>query len=84
MTDEYLDWIWYTRDNIELLVRDMSRSHVRNSLQWCIQRQANQSYQRRPRDIFDVFGTIGDKDGRFFDEWITAFTIRLLDPALGE
>jgi hypothetical protein len=65
----YLDLTWITKDYIEVQVRNMSRSHVRNSLQWCLKHQ---------------IGPNSTKNGIHYSDWIMYFTIRLLDPELGE
>jgi len=46
----------------------MTRPHVQNCLNWCIQRS------KQPQAEF--------KDGHTYQEWITAFTVLLFDPRL--
>jgi len=65
----YLDYQWKTKDKEILTVREMSRGHVQNTLQWCIRKQAS------PDD---------EKDNVRYSNWIAYFTARLLDPELGE
>lgn len=65
----YLDLIWRTRTKQEIRIGDMTRSHVRNTLQWCLRKGA---------------GPDDEKDGILYKDWIAYFTIRLLDPDLGE
>ena len=66
----YRDMEWVARTKEAYRVEDMKRSHVRNALQWCLRRE--------PMNIELT------KDGHTYTEWITAFTVRLLDPDLGE
>jgi hypothetical protein len=66
-TGDYLvDMVWWTEKLDELPLGEMSRAHVRNALQWCLPR----------------VGRDKSKDGHTYQEWVTAFTIRLLDPTL--
>ncbi|HET8688442.1 MAG TPA: hypothetical protein VFM18_17665 [Methanosarcina sp.] len=66
---DYLELIWRTKTKQDIKIRSMSRSHVRNTLQWCIRKNA---------------GPDDEKDGILYKDWIAYFTIRLLDPDLGE
>jgi hypothetical protein len=66
---DYLDLIWHQRTGDSIKLRKMSRSHVRNTLQWCIRKGA---------------GPDDEKDGIRYADWIAYFTTRLLDPELGE
>jgi hypothetical protein len=61
----YLNLIWTTREGEKCKVKDMERTHVQNSLNWCIR---NQGMQGR------------SKDGILYTDWITYFTARLFDP----
>jgi hypothetical protein len=61
----YLQWVRITKDTI--LVKDMTRSHVQNSLNWCIKKKADPDEQ---------------KDGVLYSDWIAFFLARLLDPTL--
>ena len=69
--------IWQTRDKQKYRLCDMSRTHVRNSLQWCIRNKPAPFFEmsRSGDDLeFDIL-----KDGYSYDEWIMAFTVRLFD-----
>jgi hypothetical protein len=69
-TGDYLvDMVWWTEKLDDIPLGKMTRSHVRNALQWCIRKKPS-------HDDFDT------KDGYTYQQWITAFTIRLLDPDL--
>ena len=63
----YLKLRWITKEQGPILVKDMERSHVQNTLNWCIRKGA------APDD---------KKDGILYSQWITYFTVRLLDPDL--
>ena len=65
------DNVWHTQHQGPIQVKDMKRSHIRNSLQWCIRKQ-------------EIHGPNIHKDGLYYNEWIAIFTARLLDPELGE
>lgn len=65
----YLDLLWKTKAGPTIRVGDMSRAHVRNTLQWCLRKGA---------------GPDDEKDGIRYADWIAYFTMRLLDPDLGE
>jgi len=65
----YLCLIWRTQSKVSIRLEDMSRSHVRNTLQWCIRKGAD------PDD---------EKDGIRYADWIAYLTMRLLDPDLKE
>jgi hypothetical protein len=68
-TGDYLvDMVWWTEKFEEIPLGKMTRNHVRNALQWCIRKQ--------PADRLVA------KDRYTYQEWITAFTVRLLDPDL--
>ena len=75
--------VWHTRDEGPILVKDMKRSHVRNSLQWCMKRECNTVLGTKD-DNFDDGGPYGqcDKDGYYYRDWIAIFVARLLDPEL--
>ena len=62
---------WKTEYAGAIQVGSMNRSHVQNSLQWCIRK-------------LDRFGPDATKDGLPYAEWIAIFTARLLDPALAD
>ena len=70
--------VWRTRDKQEYRLKDMARTHVQNSMQWCIRNKP------RPATVIDKNGDLVDflikKDGYTYDEWILAFMVRLLDP----
>jgi len=65
----YLDLVWRTRAGESIALKNMPRSHVRNTLQWCLRKGAS------PDD---------EKDGIRYADWIAYFTTRLLDPELGD
>lgn len=77
--------VWNTKDEGPILVQDMKRSHVRNSLQWCL-RRLDRSVLGTKDDNFDDGGPYGecDKDGYYYRDWVAIFTARLLDPDLAE
>lgn len=62
--------VWKTRDNQELRVCEMKRTHVQNSLQWCMQRTGDLDWDGFPET----------KDGFTYEEWVATFLVRLLDP----
>lgn len=64
---KYLDLIWVTRVQGPIRVRDMERSHVQNTLNWCIRKGA---------------AATDKKDGIYYSQWIAYFTARLFDPEL--
>lgn len=84
MTDQF-DTIWETEHQGPIKVRDMKRSHVRNSLQWVLRRQ-DRTVLGTDFDEFDDGGPYNqkDKDGLYYRDWIAIFTARLLDPELAE
>jgi hypothetical protein len=67
--DPLKDMVWWTEDLRAIPLGEMTRPHVRNALQWCIRRQSTEKFTR-------------SKDGYTYQEWVTAFTVRLLDPSL--
>lgn len=71
--------IWITRDKQEYRLCDMARTHVQNSLQWCIRNKPTPYYEATRSGGVMEFEI--DKDGYSYDEWIMAFTVRLLDPS---
>lgn len=81
MEEDYLDTVWTTEKQGPIKVRDMTRPHVRNSLQWCLRRE---SHTVLGTDIDDWAESweFKDKDGLYYRDWIAIFTTRLLDPAL--
>jgi len=64
---DYLLLMWKTKEQGCICLRDMKRSHVQNTLNWCIRKGAG------PED---------EKDGITYQTWIVYFTARLLDPEL--
>jgi len=66
-TDTYLDLVWITKEQGPIKIGDMKRSHVQNSLSWCIRKN---------------MGTDDEKDGIRYSQWISYFVARLLDPNL--
>lgn len=67
--ESYLFYKWKMKTGSTIRVIDMPRSHVRNTLQWCLRRNAS------PDD---------EKDNIPYSQWIAYFTRRLLDPNLEE
>lgn len=63
----YLDLKWLTERQGVVIIKDMKRSHVQNTLNWCI--------------LHNV-GANDNKDGVRYQDWIVYFTMRLLDPNL--
>jgi hypothetical protein len=60
-------WIWKNIDGVKIPLSKMKRPHVQNCLNWCIKRS--------------TLPHIDQKDGHTYQEWITAFTVRLFDPS---
>jgi hypothetical protein len=59
---------WYTKGSeIPTLVKDMSRSHIQNSMNWCIRRQQEGGFS---------------KDGHPYSVWVSVFFAKLMDPNL--
>lgn len=84
MTNQF-DEVWVTQHEGPIKVRDMKRSHVRNSLQWVLRRQ-DRTILGTEFDV-DVSAHLDwnrDKDGLYYRDWIAIFTARLLDPTLAE
>ena len=81
MTDQF-DTVWNTEHQGPIKVRDMKRSHVRNSLQWVLRRQDRTILGSEIDD--DDMAIVKDKDGLYYRDWIAIFTARLLDPELDE
>jgi len=71
--------VWVTRDKQEYRLCDMARTHVQNSLQWCMRNKPSPFYEMSRGGETVEF--VKRKDGYTYDEWIIAFTVRLLDPA---
>jgi hypothetical protein len=68
-TGDYLvDMVWWTEKLDDIPLGKMTRNHIRNALQWCISKNPPNATVK--------------KDGYTYQQWITAFTIRLLDPDL--
>lgn len=63
----YLNYVWRTRESEKLHIKDMSRDHVRNALDWCVRHQTGPSHR---------------KDNIQYSRWIAFFTMRLFDPNL--
>jgi hypothetical protein len=85
---DQFDEVWQTENQGPIQVRDMKRSHVRNSLQWVLRRQ-DRTVLGTEFDNFDDVDAGGpynqkDKDGLYYRDWIAIFTARLLDPSLDE
>jgi hypothetical protein len=81
MTDQF-DEVWHTEHQGPIKVRDMKRSHVRNSLQWVMRRQDRSILGTALDDTY--LSDVKDKDGLYYRDWIAIFTARLLDPELDE
>lgn len=64
---DYLKLTWITKKQVPVKLGKMTRSHVQNTLNWCIRKGA----------------TPGEsKDGVLYSAWIAYFLARLLDPEL--
>lgn len=63
----YLNLLWITKERGIIKLKNMKRSHIQNTLNWCIRKGA---------------GPDDRKDGITYTTWITYFTARLLDPNL--
>lgn len=81
MTDQF-DEVWTTEHQGPIAVRDMKRSHVRNSLQWCLRRESRSILGTALDGAY--LSEVKDKDGLYYRDWIAIFTARLLDPELAE
>lgn len=64
---DYRELIWVTKDRGAMTIKSMKRSHVQNTLNWCIRKGAG------PDDT---------KDGICYSQWVAFFIARLLDPEL--
>lgn len=78
MKNNMNDWVWVTRDKKSYKLTEMARTHVQNSLQWCM-RHKPAPIREMTRSGYGVEFDI-TKDGHTYDEWILAFTVRLLNP----
>ena len=84
--------VWVTQHEGPVLVRNMTRSHVRNSLQWCMRRLDSTvlgtDLDTMLASNWSITGSsidyVKDKDGFYYSEWIAIFTARLLDPELAD
>lgn len=79
MSRPNLTWVWMTKSGEGLLVKDMKRSHVQNTLNWVLRKKED------ARQFFEVYGHVpmfDQKDGHTWDEWADAFFQRLLDKDL--
>ena len=65
---DYLKLIWITKEQGAIALGKMKRSHVQNTLNWCI---------RNGGDDPDAA-----KDGILYSQWISYLLTRLLDPEL--
>lgn len=82
--------VWHTRDEGPILVKDMKRSHVRNSLQWCMKREGDTilgtgfdiDWTSVNGNLTQITSARKDKDGYYYRDWIAIFVARLLDPEL--
>lgn len=63
----YLQLVWVTKERKSIKLGKMKRSHVQNTLNWCIQKNA------APNET---------KDGILYSKWIAYCLARLLDPDL--
>ena len=80
MTTPFDLWIWKTRDKRECAVGEMPRDHVRNALQWCMRERQSYTWDENG----NTYTEFVQKDHHTFPEWITAFTVKLLDQDLPE
>lgn len=77
--------VWVTRDQGPFLVGDMTRSHIRNTLQWCMRKQDRRgSFPSWMDPLGHEKQWHFTKDGHTYQEWAGIFTVKLLDPDLGE
>jgi len=63
----YLSLVWVTKEKESIELGKMTRSHVQNTLNWCIRKNA-------PPDM--------TKDGILYSQWISHLLVRLFDPDL--
>ena len=63
----YLRLVWVTKERESIELGQMKRSHVQNTLNWCIRKNA------APDET---------KDGIRYSQWISYCLARLLDPDL--
>lgn len=87
------DCIWQTKDLKLVRVRDMTRDHVRNALQWVTTREPRSNLYSAfwenfrledgtmPEELDNIYC---DKDGKMYRDWAAIFLARLLDPDLPE
>ena len=80
MATPFDNWIWKTRDKRECAVGEMPRDHIRNALQWCMRERHSFTWGDGNKSFTEYY----QKDSHTFPEWITAFTVKLLDPDLPE
>ena len=64
---DYLKLVWITREQGPIELGKMKRSHVQNTLNWCIRKGGDPE---------------ASKDGILYSQWIAFFLARLLDPEL--
>jgi hypothetical protein len=64
----------------------MTRSHVRNALQWAMRRESRTVLGTDMDVDLSIAHPVWhrDKDGLYYRDWIAIFTARLLDPELEE
>jgi len=65
---DYLKLIWITKEQGPIVLGEMKRSHVQNTLIWCIRKGGDDP--------------VASKDGILYSQWIAYFLARLLDPEL--
>lgn len=81
---EPFDHVWVTQYDGPVKVKDMTRSHIHNCLQWVLRRQRNTVLGTDCSNTSNTWAaTFKDKDGLYYSEWISIFVARLLDPTLG-
>lgn len=70
--EDYLDYEWKTQKEGVIRIGDMERSHVQNTLNWCIRRSA------------EFNNPDAEKDNVLYSQWIAYFMRRLLDPEFND
>lgn len=84
MTNHF-DQEWTTEHNGKIKVKDMTREHVRNCLQWC----SRMEHRTIIGSVIDLdtepmawIVEMKGKDGLYYRDWIALFTTRLLATCL--
>ena len=72
MYEKINEMVWVTEDGRKIRLDQMSRTHIQNCLRWC---QTKLDKSGRPA------GQI-KKDGFTYQDWLSAFFAKLMDPKL--